>query len=92
MVPPRVALADVKMKLNDPPNGINLQDLKIDQGQMTFYLTADSKTVKVGYKDNLIVEAYTEVEKTRPDGKKSGIKQQVSLGVLPAIPIEVVKP
>ena len=56
---------------------------------VTFVLKADDK--HTGYADNLIVEAFTE-QNARRNGAATGQKQRVSLGVLPAIPFEIVTP
>ena len=90
-LPPRFALKDIQMQLNEPPKGISLRDVFIKPGSLTFLLEADGKAAKAGLKDNLIVEAFTERDKVRKDGKKTGEKQRISLGVLPAIPVEIVK-
>lgn len=53
-------------------------------------LKAEADAPEVGYTDNLIVEASIEVEGRRPGGG-AGQKRRVPLGVLPAIPFEVVQ-
>jgi hypothetical protein len=88
-VPPRVGLTDIKLQLDEPPNGITLKDVVNERGSLTLLLAADSKLVKPGLRDNLIIEAFSEVE--RKDGKNTGTKQRVSLGILPAIPIQIIK-
>ena len=85
------SLGDIKLELNEPPKGVSLRDVSIKPGSLTFLLEADGKAVKPGLKDNLIVEAFTEKDKTRKDGTKTGEKQRVPLGVLPAIPFSIVK-
>jgi len=89
--PSRSLLGDIKLELNEPPKGIALRGVSIKPGSLTFLLEADGKAVKPGLKDNLIVEAFTEKDKTRKDGTKTGEKQRVPLGMLPAIPCEIVK-
>lgn len=89
--PLRISLKDIKLQLSEPPKGVSLRDVSIEPGRLAFLLEADGKAAKPGLKDNLIVEAFTEREKTRKDGKKTGEKQRISLGVLPAIPVEIVK-
>lgn len=90
-IPPRANLGNIKLKLDEPPKGISLRDVSIEQGQLTFMLATDSKEFKTGYKDNLIIEAFVEFDRVGKDGKKSGAKQQVSLGILPALPIDIVE-
>lgn len=82
---------DIKLELNEPPKGVALRDVSIKPGSLTFLLEADGKAVKTGLKDNLIVEVFTEKDKIGKDGTKTGEKQRVPLGMLPAIPYEIVK-
>ncbi|MFA6665906.1 MAG: hypothetical protein WCT06_04985, partial [Armatimonadota bacterium] len=51
-------------------------------------INADNK--HTGYADNLIIESFTEVEVKRPNGLVQ--KQRVFLGILPALPFEIVHP
>ncbi|MFB3896379.1 MAG: hypothetical protein ACE14V_08765 [bacterium] len=88
-VPPRVSLADIRLQLDEPPNGIILRDVVNEQGNLTLILAADGKLANPGLRENLIVEAFAEYE--RKDGKNAGAKQRTSLGILPAIPIQVMK-
>lgn len=81
---------EIELELNDPPKGISLQNVATVPGELTFQLTADGDAVQVGFADNLIVEAFTEIVQATKDGKAAKQKRRVSLGVLPAIPIEVV--
>lgn len=77
----------VRLELSEPPPGVTLQDTTPTPNRYTLTLKADDK--HVGYADNLIVEAFTEVNAKR-NGVTSAQKQRVSLGVLPAIPYEIV--
>lgn len=85
MNPPRPN-APIHLELSDPPAGVTLQDVKTTRRGFTVTLKADDK--HVGYADNLIVEAFTEI--AVPD-KKNTQKQRVSAGVLPAVPFEIVE-
>lgn len=77
-----------KLELTDPPPGITLQDVTATGNRYTLVLKADDK--HTGYADNLIVEAFGEA-KTPARAGAAGQKQRVSLGVLPAIPFEIVQ-
>ncbi|MBN2447170.1 MAG: PPC domain-containing protein [Phycisphaerae bacterium] len=88
---PRVAgLLDLELELDDPPAGVTLADVAIVPGEIAFKLKADHDAIKASLADNLIVEAFMEIARRDRDGKTTGEKQRVSVGVLPAIPIEVV--
>ena len=85
---PSMPNAKVHLELSDPPAGVTLQDVAVTGRGFTLTLKADDK--HTGYMDNLIVEAFTEVDPKRKAGG-SGPKQRVSLGVLPAVPFEIVQ-
>jgi len=55
---------------------------------MTF--KCDNETAKPG-RDNLIVEAFVKPPTKSPDKSKRRAPQEVLMGVLPAIPVEVVQ-
>jgi hypothetical protein len=89
LVPESAGAANApKLELRDPPAGVSVQEVTAAPGSLTLILRADAKTAKVGYADNLIVEAFAEFEIKRPGGKAT--KQRVPLGALPAIPFEIV--
>jgi hypothetical protein len=79
----------VRLTLSDPPTGITLKTVVVTPGRVTLTLQADAK--QVGYADNLIVQAATEAEVKGAAGAPPR-KQRIDLGVLPAIPFEVVRP
>ena len=78
----------LQVELSDPPAGVTLEAVEPFAGGLALTLKADDK--HVGYADNLIVTASAELDVNRQPGKPSRM-QRVSLGVLPAIPFEVVK-
>ncbi len=83
-------LQNIQLELSDPPEGISIGDVSVVQGGMTFSLKAEGKAAQAGLADNLIVEAFTEIEGKTPEGKPDGRKRRMSVGVLPAIPIQVI--
>ncbi|MGB9677637.1 MAG: PPC domain-containing protein, partial [Candidatus Ratteibacteria bacterium] len=72
------------LELKDPPDGIKLEDLKIENNVISFYLKADKK-IKSGFSDNLIIEVFSE-----PKGETTQKKQRISRGVLPALTFEII--
>ena len=88
-MPGSASNSSMRLDLVDPPAGVTLQDATPGPGGITLLLKADDK--HIGCADNLVVEAFTEQE-LRRQGKATGQKQRVSLGVLPAVPFEIVKP
>jgi len=88
-------LRNLKLELSDPPKGLTLQDVTASPDGLTFVLKAEGDAPKVGLADNLIVEAFTE-SPVGQKGPKAPPKQLIQgqrypVGVLPAIPFEIVQ-
>ncbi|MGD0777209.1 MAG: hypothetical protein ABSC05_30690 [Candidatus Solibacter sp.] len=86
---PRLADA-LRLELNQPPEGIAIQDVETVRDGVAIVLSADAAKVKAGLKGNLIVDAYME-RPPNPDAKQPTARRRVSLGTLPAIPFEIVE-
>jgi hypothetical protein len=82
---------EVVLELRDPPEGVTLEDVETVPGGLAFLLRADGKTATAGPADNLIVEAFMETTGGKPDGSGVQGKRRFSIGVLPAIPMEIVQ-
>jgi len=81
---------NVQLELSEPPAGITLQDLVVKSKHITFRLVANADAAKPGTADNLIIHA--SAESTPRDAKAPKPKKQtqrVSLGILPALAIQV---
>jgi len=89
--PRRPVLRDVQLELLDPPAGITLEDVTVVPKGLAISLKADADVV-VGLADNLIVEAFVERPGRSPGADGAKQKRRVSLGVVPAIPFEIVQP
>jgi hypothetical protein len=85
----RVNFNDVILQLNEPPEGLTMHDVTFVPSGLTFQLKAEKDTGQTA--DNLIVEAYREYAVKNKAGKPTGQKRHNSMGVLPAIPIEIVQ-
>lgn len=85
----RVPTAQVRLELSDPPAGVSLQEQSLTSDGFTAVVKADDK--HIGYTDNLILEMFTEVDAKNKKGGPAQKKRQ-SLGVLPAVPFEIVRP
>ncbi|MFH0794801.1 MAG: PPC domain-containing protein [bacterium] len=83
-------LRDIKLELREPPEGVTLQEVTAIPEGVGFVLRAGSDA-KAGFEDNLIVEAFTEITGGPQGGNAAKQKRRVSLGVLPAIPIQIVQ-
>jgi len=82
-------LEKLRLELSEPPGGVTLREVNAVTGGLVLVLQADAKTAQAGYADNLIVDVSVGIEAKGRDGKVR--KVQVSLGVLEAIPFEIVE-
>ncbi len=76
---------DVQLVLNDPPEGISIEKVGLFDNGVIIFLRADHVKAKPGLAGNLIVDAFIDIE--NPNNAK---KRHTALGMLPAIPFEVV--
>ena len=77
------------MELYRPPTGISLGDVTVTPEGLAFVLKADD-TAQNGLSDNLIIEIFREFTPKPRKGKPAPKKRRNTIGVLPAIPIQVV--
>ena len=85
--PRRPLLDELELELNDAPAGFSLADVRTVRNGLAFKIQVEEGTSLDGYQDNLIVETFRSIERQTNKGKQI---QRVSMGVLPAIPVEVV--
>lgn len=88
--PRRQPSQNYQLDLLEPPAGITVDEITATARQLRFIVKADIGSVKIGYEDNLIVELFMERPQQK-GGKPTGRTERVSVGVLPAIPIQVVE-
>jgi len=86
----RPILRKIQLELNEPPEGITLHDMTVVPEGLAFRLKADKNAIPIGFVDNLIVEAFREFTPKQKNGKRANQKRRISMGVFPAIPIEIV--
>ncbi len=83
-------LKQVKLELKEPPEGLTLHDLAVVPEGLAFRLRADGDALESGFADNLIVEAFREYMPKQQEGQPKPKKRRNSMGILPAIPIQIV--
>jgi hypothetical protein len=85
----------LQIVLNDPPPGVSVGAVTGGPAGLAVQLQADAATAKAGTADNLILEAFIQVAPpARPNAPATvaPVKRRVSLGLLPAVPFEIVQP
>ncbi|MCL5280081.1 MAG: hypothetical protein M1376_09260 [Planctomycetes bacterium] len=105
-MPPARFFEKVQYQLSEPPEGITIQGASSGQtgtgsparnsalgSPMDLVLQSDAAKIKPGLRGNLIVEVSGERTPGAGAGKAKtkGNRQRIPLGVLPAIPFEIVK-
>lgn len=92
MSAPRGALLQqVRLQLNEPPEGIAIRDVSTDREGLVILLSAEGGKVEPGLKGNLIVDVFTERTTKARNAQGKVRKRRVALGTLPAIPFEIVE-
>lgn len=77
------------LDLDAAPEGIAIENVSRSDQKIVLRLRADAGKVKPGLKGNLIVDASLDPPPPSADGKPQANNRRVPLGVLPAIPFEV---
>lgn len=86
-LPPRPMLANIELELRDAPKGLSIQNVEVSPGNLTFTLKTEKDAPAVGFSGNVIVDTAKEAT----GGQGAAQKRQMSPGVLPAIPIQIVQ-
>jgi len=85
------ALQQMQFELLDPPEGLTLDGVVVVPEGIQFELKADKDAMQNGFAGNLIVEVFRQSTPKQQPGKPKPQKRRYSLGILPAIPIEIVQ-
>lgn len=80
----------LELDFKQPREGLALQETVAAPGSLTLKLRTEGDALKPGYQDNLVVEAFAHVPWGKRDAKGNRGTRRVSLGMLPAIPFEIV--
>ncbi len=82
--------SQMKLELSEPPKGVSLDDVAVVPQGLAFRLKADKDVAQQGLADNLIIEAFREPVAKPQAGKPAPQRRRTPMGVLPAVPIEIV--
>ncbi|MFH1719874.1 MAG: hypothetical protein ABIF19_21180, partial [Planctomycetota bacterium] len=85
------ALQQMQLELLDPPEGLSLHGVTVVPEGIQFELKADKDAMQNGFAGNLIVEVFRESAPKQQQGKPKPQKRRYSLGLLPAIPVQIVQ-
>lgn len=89
-MPRRPIREEMRLELREPPAGLSLEGVAVVPRGLELTLTATAAIAPEQRADNLIVEVVREFRPKNKDGTLSAQKRRYSLGVLPAIPVEIV--
>lgn len=89
-VPKGPLVNEVRLELSEPPKGIAIKEVSPDPEGVAAVLSADAGDVKAGLKGNLIVNAFREFTPETKEGEPKAAARRTPLGMLPAMPFEVV--
>ena len=88
--PRKWLLNQLRLELYQPPEGISLGDLNVQKDGVAISLKAAVEGPPAGFEDNLIIEAYREFIPKDKDGNPTGPQRRNWVGVIPALPIQIV--
>jgi hypothetical protein len=87
---PNPMLARLQVEVAEAPTGLSLGPVTTVPGGLAVTVQCAAAGPKAGYADNLVLEVFMDQDAKRPDG--SAVQRRVPLGVLPAVPFEIVAP
>ena len=90
--PRRLPVEQLRFVLNDPPEGIAIENVSADGRGVDIVLRADAEKIEPGAKGNLIVDVFLERPAQRGNAKQRGRNRRVPLGSLPAISYRITSP
>ncbi len=88
-LPARSAFRSVHLELDEPPAGVTIAKELTNARGTEIHFAADKKETPLGLKGNLIVKAFV-IRKEEADQKTRARGRPIPLGILPAIPFEIV--
>jgi hypothetical protein len=88
-IPPVPRLRKLELAASDPPEGISVENIHFDETGLAFELRAE-EGLPHGTEGNVILEAFMDVDVKDKEGEPTGQTRRMPLGVMPAVPFEVV--
>ena len=81
-------VANVDFKLSQPPPGISLDSVRADEDGWTLQLRAE-QGLSNPFPSHLIIEVQADIQRPGGAAKRPNQPQRISVGFLPAIPIQI---
>jgi hypothetical protein len=88
-LPPNSRIENLRYELNDPPEGVAIEETIPVSGGAEIVLRCDPAKAKPGQRGNLIIEISGERTPPAANGKPAGARQRIALGTLPAVPFVI---
>ncbi len=88
--PKRPVLKELRLQMQNAPDGLSLENVKVIPEGLSFTLKADKEPLTAGFADNLIIEAFREYTPAPKEGQPAPKQRRDSMGVIGAIPIQIV--
>jgi len=89
-VPATTPMGKLQFELSEPPEGISIQSVSPIRQATEIVLRSDAAKVKPGLKGNLILNVFAERTSAPESPAPQRNARRVPVGVLPAIPFEIV--
>jgi len=92
-LPAKSPIDNVQYELDNPPEGIAIQEVTAVPGGAEIVLACDPVKAKAGFAGNLIIDISGERTAPAANARPAAVnRQRVSLGTLPAVPLEIMNP
>jgi hypothetical protein len=82
---------EIELEMIDPPAGVGVHELKVRPNEALVTLSVDAEEAEQGLEGNLILECFLEKILEPKEGRPTARTRRVSLGLLPAVPFEIVE-
>jgi hypothetical protein len=87
---PRPLLKEIDLKLYEPPSGVTLHEITVVPDGLTCVLKASKESAQSDVSDNLIIQMFREYTPKQKEGGPAPQKRTDSMGIIPAIPIQII--
>ena len=86
----RPILKEIRLQLQNAPDGLSLDNVTVVPEGLAFTLKADKEQLTAGFADNLILEAFREYIPKPKEGQPAPKQRRDSMGIIRAVPIRII--